>query len=416
MHKHVQDYIQHYITCQKTKSETLAPTGLLQPLPIPYLVWDDISLDFIEGLPSSHSKDSIMVVVDRLSKYAHFIVLSHPYSAKSIAAKFVENVIKLHGMPKSIISDRDPIFVSKFWQEFFTMSGTKLKLSSAYHPQTDGQTKVVNRCLEQYLRCFVHQWPRKWYSYLSWAEYWYNTTYHGSTAMTPFQALYGRLPPSIPHYTDGLSRGNEVDQSLLNRDEVLQQLKMNLELVATRMKHVADRMRREVEFQVGDLVLLKLHPYRQHSVFKRSHQKLANRFYGPFPVEQRLGKVAYRLSLPPEAKIHPVFHVSLLKKYVGASLPAVVDLPSISDEGQIQVEPEQVVDTRWIKRGTKFIEESLVQWKSLPAKDATWEDTHLLKQQFPALHLEDKVPLMGGSIDTPRRSSRVLKTNPKFLA
>lgn len=113
MHKHVQDYIQHCITCQKTKSETLAPAGLLQPLPIPCL-WDDISLDFIEGLPSSYSKDSIMVVMDRLSKYTHFIALSHPYSAKSIAAKFVENVIKLHGMPKSIISDRNPIFVSKF--------------------------------------------------------------------------------------------------------------------------------------------------------------------------------------------------------------------------------------------------------------------------------------------------------------
>jgi len=101
---------------------------------------------------------------------------------------------------------------------------------------------------------------------------------------------------------------------------------------------------------------------------------------------------------------------------VGTSLPAVVDLPPISDEGQIQVEPEQVVDTRWIKRGTKFIEESLVQWKSLSAEDATWEDTQLLKQQFPALHLEDKVPLVGGRVDTPRRSSRVLKTNPKFLA
>jgi hypothetical protein len=220
----------------------------------------------------------------------------------------------------------------------------------------------------------------------------------GSTGMTPFQALYGRLPPSIPHYTDGLSRVNEVDQSLLNQDEVLQQLKMNLEFAATRMKHMGDRMRQEVEFQVGDFVLLKLHPYHQHSVFK-----LANRFYGPFPVEQRLGKVAYHLSLSPEAKIHPVFHVSLLKKYVGTSLPAIVDLPPISDEGQIQVEPEQVVDTRWIKRGTKFIEESLVQWKSLPAEDATWEDTQLLKQQFPALHLEDKVPLVGGSIDTSGR-------------
>uniref|UniRef100_A0A6N2MMB5 Integrase catalytic domain-containing protein n=1 Tax=Salix viminalis TaxID=40686 RepID=A0A6N2MMB5_SALVM len=377
MHKHVKAYIQHCLTCQKTKSETLAPAGLLQPLPIPCLVWDDISLDFIEGLPSSHSKDTIMVVVDRFSKYAHFIALTHPFTAKSIAAMFVDNVIKLHGMPKSIISDRDPIFVSKFWQEFFTMSGTKLKLSSAYHPQTDGQTEVVNRCLEQYLRCFVHQWPRKWYTYLSWAEYWYNTTFHSSTGMTSFQALYGRLPSSIPHYADGLSCVNEVDKDLRNRDEVLQQLKMNLELAATRIKNMANQRRREVEFQVGDLVLLKLHPYRQHSVFKRSHQKLANHFYSPFTVEQKLGKVAYRLSLPPDAKIHPVFHISLLKKYVGTSLRAVVDLPPISDAGQIQVEPAQVIDTRWIKQGPRFVEESLVQWKNLPADYATWEDTQL---------------------------------------
>ncbi|KAH9724161.1 hypothetical protein KPL70_007389 [Citrus sinensis] len=378
--------------------------------------WDDISLDFIEGLPSSHGKDSIMVIVDRFSKSAHFIALSHPFSAKIVAEKFVEHVIKLHGMPKSIISDRDPIFVSKFWQEFFTMSGTKLKLSSAYHPQTDGQTEVVNCCLEQYLRCFVHQWPRKWYSYLPWAEYWYNTTYHCSTEMTPFEALYGRLPPSIPHYTEGLSRVNEVDQNLQTRDEVLQQLKTNLELAAARMKHVADQKRREVEFQVGDLVLLKLHPYRQQSVFKRAHHKLASRFYGPFPVEQKLGKVAYRLSLPPAAQIHPVFHVSLLKKYVGTSLPAVVDLPPLSDKGQIQVVPEKVIDTRWVRHGTKFIEESLVQWKTLPVEDATWEETQMLKHQFPAVNLEDKVPLVGESIDTPRRSSRIPRKNPKFLA
>ncbi|RVW13399.1 Transposon Tf2-8 polyprotein [Vitis vinifera] len=380
MYKNIQDYIQQCATYQKTKSETLAPAGLLQPLPIPCLVWDDISLDFIDGLPSSQGKDSIMVVVDRLSKYAHFIALSHSFSAKMIAEKFVENIIKLHGMPKSIISDRDPIFVSKFWQEFFTMSGTQLKLSSAYHPQTDGQTEVVNRCLEQYLRCFVHQWPRKWFSYLSWAEYWYNTTYHCSTRMTPFQALYGRLPPSIPHYANGLSHVNEVDQSILTRDEVLQQLETNLELAATRMKHVADQKRREVEFQIGDLVLLKLYPYRQHSVFKRAIKNLL-----------------------------------IVSMYVGTSLPALVDLPPISDDGQLQVTPEKVVNRRWIKRGTKFIEESLVQWKNLPVEDATWEDTQMLKHQFSTLNLEDKVPLMGGSIDTPRRSSRIPKKNPKFL-
>jgi transposase InsO family protein len=114
-----------------------------------------------------------MVVVDRLSKSAHFLPLKHPFTAKSVAEKFVEAIIKLHGMPKSIVSDRDSVFVSHFWQEFFKMSGTKLQLSSAYHLQTDGQTEVVNRCIEQYLRCLVHQWPKKWSFYLPWAEYWY---------------------------------------------------------------------------------------------------------------------------------------------------------------------------------------------------------------------------------------------------
>ena len=138
-----------------------------------------------------------MVVVDRLSKFAHFLTLSHPFTAKTIAEKFVEGVFKLHGMPNSIISDRGPIFISNFWKEFFTMSGSKLQLSSAYHPQTDGQTEVINRFVEQYLHSFVHQWPRRWSGYLPWAEYWYNTTYHISTGMTPFQALYGILPPPI---------------------------------------------------------------------------------------------------------------------------------------------------------------------------------------------------------------------------
>jgi hypothetical protein len=138
MYRSVQDYIVQCEVCLRAKTATLAPAGLLQPLPIPCQVWEDISLDFIEGLPSSHGKDSLLVVVDRLSKYAHFVVLSHPFSVKTVAEQFVEHIVKLHGMPKSIVSDHDPIFINKFWQEFFTMSGTKLKLSSAYHLQTDG--------------------------------------------------------------------------------------------------------------------------------------------------------------------------------------------------------------------------------------------------------------------------------------
>ena len=134
MYKTVHDYVSSCVICQKTKASTLKPVGLLQPLPIPCKVWDDITLDFIKGLSNSQGKDTILVVVDRLSKYAHFMALMHPVTVKTVAERFVDSVVKHHGMPKSIISDRDPIFISKFWQEFFQMSGTKLKLSSAYHP------------------------------------------------------------------------------------------------------------------------------------------------------------------------------------------------------------------------------------------------------------------------------------------
>lgn len=228
MYKAVQQYVQKCDVCQRIKTETAAPAGLLQPLLVPSQVWDDITLDFIEGLPPSHGHDMILLGVNRLSKYAHFITLTHPFSAKTVAEKFVDGVIKLYGMPCSIVSDRDPIFVSNFWKEFFKLSGSKLTLSSAYHPQTDGQTEVVNRCVEQYLRCFVHQWPKQQSHYLQWAELWYNTTYHASIKMSPFQALYGRLPPLIPAYSLDSTSVHEVDIALRTRDELLQQLKQNL--------------------------------------------------------------------------------------------------------------------------------------------------------------------------------------------
>lgn len=154
-----------------------------------------LTMDFIEGLPKSQGKEVILVVVDKYTKYTHFIPLAHPYSVHTIAQAFMEHVFKLHGSPISIIMDRDRIFTSKILQEIFKSMKIKLRLSAACHPQSDGQTERVNQCLEAYLRCMVFQEPKKWCSWIPLAEWWYNTTYHTATKFTPFQALY-----NYPHH------------------------------------------------------------------------------------------------------------------------------------------------------------------------------------------------------------------------
>lgn len=249
-------------------------------------------MDFIEGLPTSHGFSVILVVVDRFSKYDHFLPLSHPYSASQVATIFLANVFKLHGMPKTIVSDRDPIFTSSFWQELFHLQGISLAFSSAYHPQSDGQTEALNKCLETFLRCYAGTKPKEWSVWLPMAEWWYNTNHHSSTGFTPFEAVYGYSPPTLLSYIPGTTANLAVDTQLRDRNKIINLLKEHLLLAQNRMKLQADKHRTKREFQEGDWVYLRLQPYQQKSVSMRKNLKLSPRFYGPFRILKKIGTVA----------------------------------------------------------------------------------------------------------------------------
>jgi len=188
--------------------------GMLQALPIPAQVWDKLNMDFVTHLPNTFGHTVIWVICDRLTKFVHIIALPTRFTAEDLAHRFPIEICRLHDIPKSIISDRDPLFLSKFWKELFKVQGTQLKYSTAYHPETDDQTEVVNQTLESYLRCFVSDHPRRWYKFLHLVEFWLNTTHHSAIQMAPFQALYGHKPPIIPDFILGSTELVTLQESL----------------------------------------------------------------------------------------------------------------------------------------------------------------------------------------------------------
>ena len=411
MEKQILDYVRQCDVCQRNKHQNLLPAGLLQPLPIPENVWSDISMDFIGGLPKALGRDSILVVVDRMTKYAHFFAVSHPYTAKEMAELFIKEVVRLHGFPTSIVSDRDRLFMSAFWAELFKEAGTKLKMTTAYHPQSDGQTEAVNKCVETYLRCLTGTKPKQGPKWLSWAEYWYDTNYHGSIKMTPFKALYGRDPPILQRGV-GEANVDEVQLLMQERNQMLEELRVHLNKAQQRMKLYADKKRREVEFQPGDKVYLKIQPYRMKSLAKKINQKLSPRFYGPFEVLERIGQVAYKLQLPEQARVHPVFHVSLLKACIKPDTPSQNLPAALTEDWELQVQPEKVLAVR---RNNEDQLQILLKWQDLPEFENSWELASEIQQVFPSFHLEDKVLLEGEGIVTPLESE-VVKGSTKRIA
>lgn len=321
------------------------------------------------------------MVVDKFSKYAHFVALSHPFTALKVAMLYMDNIFKLHGLPQVIVSDRDRIFTSNLWQELFKLSDTELRMSTAYHPQTDGQTERVNQCLEAYLCCFVHGCPSKWKDWLSLAEFWYNTTYDSSLNKTPFEVLYGQEHIQLDIDRVESCAVDDLKEWLSHRKTMTQLLQQQLMRAQQRQKHQADKNRSERSFSIGDSVYLKLQPYIQQSVMPQSNYKLSFRYFGPFTILAKVGEVAYKLQLLASSAIHPVFHVSQLKRAVSPTSQVCSTLPPSSTEFRI---PQAILQRRHITRGDKIISQILVHWSSWPSSLSTCEDEEELLRQFPA--------------------------------
>jgi len=347
--------------------ERVAYPRLLQPLLVPSGMWEAITMDFIEGLPSLEGGNAIIVVVDRFTKYGNFNALTHPFIAQDITQLFLDHFYKFHGLPAVIVTDRDKIFTNVFWKELFKKLGVRMLMSTAYHPQTDGQTERVNQCLETYLRCMAMHQSKQWFQWLSLAQWWYNSSHYSTLGISPFQALYGYAPPQMEWLAQEPTPVATMEEVLQKRANMDHALKKQLETTRHKMKQLADKKRTKREFAEGDWVFLKLQPYKQNSVAVRKNFKLNPRYYDPYQISKRIGMVAYKLKLPEESLIHPVFHLSLLKrKIVDATIVSIA-----------------ILDRKLMKKGNEVATEVLVQWSNLYPEDATWEDLTDLQKQFP---------------------------------
>ncbi|KAG7556907.1 Zinc finger CCHC-type superfamily, partial [Arabidopsis suecica] len=312
--KDVEKHCSRCVICHKAKSR-LHPHGLYLPLPIPNAPWVDISMDFVLGLPKIKHKDSVFVVVDRFSKMAHFIPCDKTNDATQIADLFFKEVVRLHGIPRTIVSDRDSKFLGHFWRTLWRKLGTKLLFSTTCHPQTDGQTEVVNRTLSTLLRVTLGRNLKTWLDCLPFIEFAYNHATHSATKMSPFEVVYG-FNPLTPLDLSPIPQAEQINLDGLNKGEFVKKLhekvRDNILKKTEEYKKRADKGRKKLVFEPGEWVWLHMRPERFPN--QRS-SKLSPRGDGPFKVLEKINDNAYRLELPSEFNMSHSFNVADLSPF-----------------------------------------------------------------------------------------------------
>jgi hypothetical protein len=368
----IRDYIAGCVECQRNKSSSQKPYGLLHPLQIPDWRWQSISLDFMMPLPKTRGGyDGILVIVDRLSKMLHCFPVHTTITGAGVAKLYLDNVFRHHGMPESIISDRDPRFTGVFWRELWRLLGTRLAMSSAAHAESDGQTERANRTIQEILRSMVNANQSDWDEHLTKAEFAYNNSVQASTGHTPFYLNYGQHPRMpMTAVAEGGSRVPAVLDMLRELHTGLEQTKLNIGKAQVGQSRVANNRRRPHDFNVGDLAWLSADNLNRPDV---RCDKFASRFEGPFAIIEMIGDAAVRLKLPTSWTINNSFHVSRLKKYVGGSASAftgrgIPPAPPALDAAADLWEVEHCLQKRRVGQHVQV----LIKWLGHPRSENTW--------------------------------------------
>ncbi|KAJ0878848.1 putative nucleotidyltransferase, Ribonuclease H [Helianthus annuus] len=349
-------------------------------------------MDFVTGLPRTQAgNDTIWVIVDRLTKSAHFLAIKETDKFSQLAAVYLKEVVARHGVPTSIISDRDPRFTSELWQSMHKLFGSKLDMSTAYHPQTDGQSERTIQTLEDMLRACVIDFGKGWERHLPLIEFSYNNSYHTSIQAAPFEALYGRKcrsPLCWAEVGDSQLTGPEF---VLEASQSIARIRDRMAAARDRQKSYANKRRKPLEFEVNDRVMLKVSPWKGVVRFGK-RGKLNPRYVGPFKILERIGKVAYRLELPAElGNVHDVFHVSQLKKcLVDETLVVPFQELKLDDKLQFVEEPIEIMDREVKVRKHSRIPIVRVRWNSRRGPEFTWEREDQMKLKYPHLFPMDK--------------------------